>query len=183
MSTYYKELNLLFIHVPRTGGTSIEQALFPLAGGHETVRDFKYVPEGVFKFAFVRNPWDRFVSGYFCREKVAGFTISVDGFNRYIEYIACKYPGEFPVFGVYEDHFRPMYHFLLDDNDKIGVDFVGRFESLQKDWDYVCGILGVTVELEHHRKFAHPKYNQCYTLENWDYIKELYRKDIELFGY
>ena len=188
MSVYDEELNALFIHVPRTGGTSMEYALFPDTGGHETIRHWEKVND-VFKFAFVRNPWDRFVSAFFCHPKntsakfLDGFSMDRDGFNQYIEFCSREFSGEYPVYSVHKMHFAPMWFFLLADNNKIGVDFVGRFESLQDDWNYVCDTLGVSIELAHERKFDHPRYDRCYTAENWNYVGQLYEKDIQLFGY
>jgi len=81
---------LLFVHTPRTGGTSVRQAL--ISCGHYNSmlyvakaynpqedldhRDNKFNPhldyrsvslellENVYSISFVRNPWDRFVSWY-----------------------------------------------------------------------------------------------------------------------
>jgi len=184
MSAYIPELNALFIHVPRTAGTSMEKVLAPRTGGHETIRDYSLPPD-VFKFAFVRHPLDRFVSAFFARDEVAGFEISVAGMNRYIEYISCKYPGELPYFGVYVEHFIPMHHFLLDFKDGIGVNFLGRYEKLDEHWDYLCNALRIkTLPLPHYRKFDHPHFVECYqTPKNRAYVEELYARDMELFGY
>src|SRR5689334_15820095 len=84
---------VVFIHVPKTGGTSIERLLglerpeclwspSPMAGlapadrtpQHFTWRELRpHLPPGLaasgFKFAFVRNPWDRFLSEYAWRRQ------------------------------------------------------------------------------------------------------------------
>ena len=166
----------------------MEQVLFPHTGGHEIIRDYDNI-SGAFRFSFVRNPWDRFVSAFFCHPKntsakfLDGFSMDRDGFNEYIKFCARKFPGEYPEYSVHKSHFLPMYHFLLNDGGEIGIDFVGRFETLQKDWEYVCNVLGVSEVLEHHRQFDHPEYSECYTPENWEYVGELYKRDVELFGY
>jgi hypothetical protein len=170
----------------------MEQALFPETGGHETIRELSGF-DNAFKFSFVRNPWDRFVSAFFCHPKntsakfLDGFSMDTDGFNEYIKFCASDYPGWFPMRSVYATHFLPMYHFLLNDGGEIGVDFVGRFETLQKDWEHVCNILGVSEALPHQRKSEKRSlslpYQQYYTPESWDYVGELYWQDLLLFGY
>jgi hypothetical protein len=185
MSAYDPIRDVLFVHVPKTAGTSMEQVLFPHTGGHETVRDFQ-VNGSTFKFAFVRNPWDRIVSAFFCRHLVhlrGDFPINIDGFNRYIQYSKKYFPGEFLAWGVNKDHFRPMTYYLLDEDDNIGMNYIGRFETLNADWENVCDRLGEQITLPHYRKSKHEDYRLCYTAENWNYIGELYRQDIELFGY
>lgn len=179
VSVYSPEYNALFIHVPRTAGTSMERYCVWLDGGHETVRDYSNVPESAFKFAFVRNPWDRLVSAFTCQTiyKYAGR----EKFREFV-YLQCR-DGEYPYKDVYRNHFLPQWHFLLDNSDNIGVDYIGRFESLEEDWRHVCAILDVRYELPHHRKGDHEPYEKYYTSETWDIIGQLYQRDIALFGY
>lgn len=67
----FDELKTIFVHVPKCGGVSINRALFGnLGGGHTSLEEYLTVfsPSeflSFFKFAFVRNPWDRVVSAYF----------------------------------------------------------------------------------------------------------------------
>ena len=75
----------IFIHIPKTGGTSVEAALADYGkllqgpGNFHSIY-FKHIPatrlqammgdeyENYFKFSIVRNPWDWLVSMYeFCR--------------------------------------------------------------------------------------------------------------------
>jgi len=69
--------NLLFIHVPKTAGTSIEHALFDTMekcksglAKHSTYNEYKTVlpkldfEKDILKFAVIRNPYDRFFSYY-----------------------------------------------------------------------------------------------------------------------
>lgn len=178
MSIFNAEHSVLFIHVPKTAGTSMERREFLGGGGHQRIVDYD-VGNGVFKFGFVRNPWDRFVSGFYCHQAFTGASKEI--FNQYIK-AECS-NGATPTRDVYASHFMPQWYFLLDEHGNIGVDFIGRFESLQRDWKYVCDRVGVGNRLAHERKRIHEPYRYYYTAESWSIIGRLYQRDIDLFGY
>ena len=153
MSVFNRNYNTIFVHIPKTAGSSIQEVFGH--GGHETIHHFMN-HEGfgeAFKFAFVRNPWDRFIS-------------------------MCFHPKPQP-----QDHCRSQYEFICDEQGNVLVDFVGHFESLQEDWEKVCSTLGISKYLPHIRKGNHADYRSYYTPESWSNIAELYRRDIEVFGY
>ena len=179
MSIFNREHNVLFIHVPKTAGTSMERCFFLGGGGHKTIRDFPEAQDA-FRFAFVRNPWDRFISAYCCQTNVDDPN-DLGAFDWFVRN-RCS-PNQYPVRGLYWKHFIPQWHFLLDVYGRIGVDFVGHFESLEKDWRHVCRRVGVTAKLPHERKVDHRPYKHYYTPESWDIIGRLYRRDVKLFGY
>jgi chondroitin 4-sulfotransferase 11 len=167
MSVFNRDYNVIFIHVPKTAGTSMERNEFLGWGGHDEITRFMDQPgyEDAWKFAFVRNPWDRYVSAW-----------------------AQKHDGQFvqvlPVGNLSPRlHFRPQHEFICDQAGNILVDFVGRFERLQADWRHVCDQLGVRVELAHHRPGNHRPYREYYTPETWEQVAEMYARDIEIFGY
>src|SRR5699024_9573361 len=60
----------VFIHVPKTGGKSVDTGMFNHVDcSHVTVREYKNILgpkyfKQYFKFAFVRNPWERTFSAY-----------------------------------------------------------------------------------------------------------------------
>ena len=179
MSVLNSDHEVLFIHVPKTAGTSMERCHFLGGGGHQTIREYPQ-NQRLFKFGFVRNPWDRLVSAFFCHRPYDGGRDLAQFHQFVLEHCS---DGEYPDDGIYRLHFLPMWHFLLDGNDRMGVDFVGRFEMLQSGWKYVCERLKVFAVLPHERKRLHRPYKEYYTPETWDVVGQLYQRDIELFGY
>ena len=137
----------LFIHIPKTGGTSFYKGgiLKPEQEWHLSLEDYikKYEPEwnisAFFKFAFVRNPYDRFISGV-----ISQIPAGVE-FNEYVR-------GRFGLNEIQSlSVMRTQYSFVRR-NGQIGVDFVGRFENLEEDWKIICKKLGIRKKLPHENK-------------------------------
>ena len=222
----------LFVHVPKTAGMSIEDVFLRLvgltwktraplllgrnddprlgpprlehlkageyvAGGHLTAEQF----ESYFKFSFVRNPWDRMVSEY----KYRGYPVKVD-FKTYL-FKHLPPPGWTDAYR----HIIPQHDFLYDEAGRLLVDFVGRYESLQADFDRVCARLGIPLaplprvnrSLDEarpntlrklrkrlrraiwswERKHTFPDYTEYYDEESREFVGRLFRKDVESFNY
>lgn len=208
------DLDAVFIHVPKTGGVSIDRFLkneCSLTGftGHYPASYIKEtnpeIFESSFKFSFVRNPWDRLVSafhfmsqgGYSKIDKVIyqNHIAQYEGdFNRFVLELPNKsnfvYPNE-PLTEFYADglpydtsHFLAQTFWLCDSNNNILVDFVGRFEDLDRDFDKVCAHIGLrSAQLELSNKSNHDHYRNYYTSETAAIVASLYQSDIENFGY
>ncbi len=225
--------NCIYIHIPKVAGKSIHHvfarqlglhskkgsvlllgindnpALGPPALSHlkasEYVR-FGYLSQekfdSYFKFSFVRNPWDRIVSEY----KHRGYPRKTD-FKTYLLNHLPK-----PSWTDRYIHTVPQYDFLFDDSGKLLVDYLGKFERLQKDFDEVCHKIGISrVTLPHlnisshafklpwtlkgaarilinivsikRRKNIFNHYTEYYDDESRELVAYLYQKDIETFGY
>ena len=183
----------IFIHVPKTGGRSIGTSLFgELINSHFTADELKVIFgkaafKRYFKFAFVRNPWDRAVSAYTFYK-----TRKSDNIKRWGEKHLADYP-DFESFvkgylnpeTIYTSKkaFWPQYVFICDEALVSQVDFLGYFEHLERDFKRVQERLGVSANLLHINASPRTDYREYYTSETRDIIADLYRKDIELFGY
>ena len=165
----------LFIHITKTGGTSIASAL----NMKENFRHFtasamrKKVGEDTwsnyFKFSFIRNPFEKIVSLYHYNGKGFGFEDS--SFKEYVKaWGKGKKISRYP-------HQNSSY---IDEK----LDFIGRFENLQEDFDIVCDKIGIPrQQLPHKNKTNHKHYTEYYDEETRAIVTEKYAKDIEYFGY
>jgi len=179
----------IFIHISKTGGSSIETALNPnvpidpkiagtigntkLEGKHWTALEYskKYPKEykEYFTFSFVRNPWDRTVSHYEWKVFVGNLKLSFKEWITSPEFL---------------NNSRLLYQSYLFDNNNLIVDFVGRFEKLQLDFNYVCDKIGIGyIKLPHANKIDRKHYTEYYDDETREIISEKYAKDIKYFGY
>lgn len=131
----------------------------------------------LFKFAFVRNPWDLEVSmyKYLCWRKLHPLhhVVRAMSFEEYIYWKAQKGMGL-------------QKRFLADKNGEIILDFIGRFETLQKDYEKILELLKLPevklpiVNQNHQRQ---RDYRSYYNEETKNIISEHLKEDIELFGY
>jgi len=200
----------LLIHIPRTAGSSIHQALAPYAHnpqrlwvnrllglvgihvnhfvpyqwkrfrGHSTARHLqaqlpREVFQGLFKFAFVRNPWDLMVSYYH-------YLLQTPSHHRHKR---VKRLGGFAQYLLYElrDRKFEQSRFLTDRCGGLVMDYVGRFETLREDFAHVCRVLEIPFALPHANRSAHRDYRSYYNDQTIDLVAEHCRTDIELFGY
>jgi hypothetical protein len=64
------------------------------------------------------------------------------------------------------------------------MDFIGKFENLQKDFDYVMNRLNLPQQkLTHENCTLHKPYRDYYDDETEEVVAERYKDDINCFGY
>ncbi len=178
--------DFVFIHIPKTAGTSIYRSL-GLAGEHRTalqlrgrLRERRWHTK--FKFAFVRNPWDRAVSSF-----LHATVINKD--SRFValtfsDWLRLAYVERHPLYFDVPHSFSPQYDWISDGEDNLIVDFVGRFENLREDFATICGRIGRPgLDLPHHNATKHADYRTYYKDRDIEIIARWYKKDIDYFGY
>lgn len=180
---------LLFIHIPKCAGTSIEvffagRDWSEINGrtkhltAQEAVKHYgQETWDQCFTFSIVRNPWARFLS-FFNLAKVAQPKLE---FDKWIRRVCDKMGYNFA--GVRVN--RSMAEYLTDKDGRIMVDFVGRVESLQDDFRTIVGRAGGDPgELPHTMavKYDHD-YRRWYTPETRDLVARRFKDDVELFKY
>lgn len=189
----YPRLKTMFVHVPKTAGTAIEQALLDggpgLVGGHTSARGFRagYAAEFdlYFKFAVVRDPVARFRSAFrYLRSRPVHPALN----NQHVH--ECGSLGRFmeavtSTPGILEQavHFLPQHFFVCDSNGAVLVDHVCRFENLQEEWAGICRRCGLSWR-------PLPQVNASPDLPGegapaglWDFVHQHYFKDYETFGF
>jgi len=223
----------IFVHIPKNAGQSIEHVFLDLLGlkwatraplllryndrpelgpprlahlkADEYVR-FKYLTQEMFdeyfKFAFVRNPWSRTVSIY----KYFGY----DKKSDFKSFLLGDFKNKF--FEEKQWFVGPQSDFIYAEDGRLLVDYIGRFEDLQVNFEFVCKKIGLpSIKVPHVNESAGsnnilgsnprkmvknllriPKIRRIPNYKNWqdyydresiDWVSRLYEKDIELFGY
>lgn len=200
----------LFIHIPKTGGTSIETALdifgnwkiedkdilFGLIQTpelkalnlgshflqHITLNQAQIInptPSDYTSFSFVRNPWDKMVSIYSNPDNnlvetalKQGIKLKNLSFDDFIIQTG----------NIKHIHLEPQHIFICE-NERVNVSFLGRFESLQEDFNHLCKILGSDIKLPHKNQSTHRQYRDYYSEKSKEIVMQRYHKDIEIFSY
>lgn len=200
----YPNANFIFVFIPKTASSSIYKVLKgKIRFLYHDLRSSDYISlsnyltspgrgqRPLFSFAIVRNPWDRVVSSF--------FYLSQGGLNNSkqdeqdIEKFVSRYQGNFTDFVKNEFqnrqlfaqiHFRPQYEWITDENGKLCVSFIGRFENLQHDFDFACDSMNIERQmLAIHNKSKHKLYKEYYNEETKQIVANAYKEDIELFNY
>jgi chondroitin 4-sulfotransferase 11 len=182
-------LRCIFFHIPKTAGLALCDAWFGnRAAGHINVETARAVFgewrfRSYFKFCVVRNPWDRLVSAYhYLRQghpnsPIVGLIQESGSFTDFV-----KGPLSLPIVQS-ELHVKPQHVFVVDEHKRLRVDYVGRYERLQHDFNVIARRLGVAATLGKRNRSPHSDYRDYYDRESRRIVSELYRRDIELFGY
>ena len=152
-----------------------------------------------FKFAFVRNPWDRLTSRWEYKHKQIhkhkSDKYDVDGeYSKLCEKLLTKVNYDFNNFIVRlvrnKKRRQNLSHshlsFLNDKQDKNLLDFVGKTETFQEDFDTVCDKIGIPKQKLPHlnktkKKYKH--YTEYYDDNTRQLVANLFADDIKAFGY
>jgi hypothetical protein len=206
----------LFVHIAKTGGTSVRAALQGLRwrdpwywpmflcsrlshlSGHRIAaklpRHAKVIAakellpkeffDSLFKFAFVRNPWDLQVSSFHHirreRPQYLGGHEDFGGFLRW------KLDPQRPYQYHLDTSIELQSDYLIDLHGQVVVDFIGRYERLEDDFSEICRRIGIQAPALPHRRKATDRqdnYRSYYTDETAQLVADNFRRDVELLGY
>lgn len=206
----------MFLHNPKAAGSSIRSALAKyddrdnyywdhednvrlsrvVDKAHITLDDFSVYPdapliEDYFVFGFVRNPYSRVYSAFLEKNSQWGVTEDVD-FNQFVQTelneINIRFDWNFV-------HFCPQFYFFYR-GGKCQADFIGRFESLKRDYPRAMNLahLDVDADLPYlNRRTTDAgvsadgaqlhEYLDKYDANSLNVVNRLYDRDFVYFGY
>lgn len=179
----------IFIHIPKVAGTSIitafnkkwgtDETLFLLGGNcTENVNELKihnnqysdYV-----KFTVIRNPWDRFISGWkYCNSTK----------NKPLIHVLNDLPKRRHNPHDHDHLTRLQTDIIYNNKNELLVDFIIRYENLQSDFDNLCDLIKKPkIKLPHLNKTEHGHYKEYFDEYSNNLFKNIYKKDINIFNY
>lgn len=199
--------NAVFIWIPKSAGTSILNALnvyglsklkkirflkyyFPQKGmvtfGHINYPQLikngyvsRKFDRTAYKFCFARNPYDRAISLFFYLKKNRIKTdISFLDFCRKLERDGCEDIGLYNYNGW--SQCNPQVRWI----ENMKMDFIGKFESLEKDFQILLKNLKLPpIDLPHHNITPHDHFSSYYCEESRQIIQDFYQEDFQSLGY
>jgi hypothetical protein len=202
----------LFVHVQKTAGNSVRQALESVIpdlrnflGTHDRAMDAKRqlgdrAYGDYFSAAFVRNPWDRLLSWYSMIVKTTvqsqsrGSRKPADPGLRLWRYVL-ENSNSFEDFirnctAEIDDHdgrksfMWNQLDYLVDEQGRPIVDFIGKYESIEQDARQLFQRLGLEgIELPSVNQGRHRHYSTYYSDELAEVVRRRFQRDIEAFGY
>lgn len=194
----------VFFAVPRTGTHAIRAALQPHLGpgdwqqqtltaqlrlpvpelakvrhGHIGLREAEAelpvaVSRDYFKFAVVRNPYDRFVSACaFMHRRNRAYV----GNETFFRHDALHRQKEHMLI-------RPQVELLVDAGGRLGMDYIGRYETLDESFREICSRAGLPeTTLARVNSSVHAPYPTCYDDRLAKAVADFYGADFNLLGY
>lgn len=178
---------IIFVHVQKSGGTSIVN-FFKNPKNHNKISiDIKYLNEkkedinDYFKFTVIRNPWDRMVSFYhYHKEKI----IKNDNPTKTWEYLKDLTFKKFLKSTKFQKWalVNNITDFITY-NKKIYIDYYINFDNFENDFKVVKQISGMENELLEKNKSIHKSYKHYYNDKSKKIINFLFKKEIKFFNF
>jgi hypothetical protein len=129
-----------------------------------------------FKFTFVRNPWARIYSWYrgVMRDEIMRRICGVPQACSFRDFML-----NYSNFGL-----LPQLYWMQDVDGHIPLDYIGKFENLRSDFNFVLKTLGIEdTTIPWVLSGGKSDYHDHYDAELRDLVADRYTQEIALFGY
>lgn len=192
------EMKTIFVHVPKAAGTSVALSLFGEKVFHFPARYYRQYDrqkfDSYFKFTIVRDPVARFLSAYSFL-KAGGVTVFDERFRD--RWLADYDRPEDLVDKLYDEVVNDRLSRLLDwghlapqcdyvcHNGQLLVDYVGRVETIEADFQEICQRIGIRAELQHLNRGPRQDRPAAHRFggEHLEKLRVVYAEDFKTFGY
>lgn len=188
--------NIIFVHIPKNGGTSMCNAL-GIESGHYRWDFYKKQNcwSSYFKFCIVRNPWDRVVSCYEYSKMEDSYHHSVnlpkqhgihpDYFTlKSLTFEECVYMLKDSPEKLKHQGWLSQSYWICDENNNIMINNIFKIEFLQKNLLKHPILNTFSEKLKKLNPSPRKKnYKDYYSLETKNIIAEIYKTDVENFNY
>lgn len=133
--------------------------------------------ESYLKFTIVRNPWSRAFSWY---KNVMSDDNHLKEYEIKNEISLKEFLLQFAGKGM----LRSQLYWIKSFDDSIPLDYIGRFERLSEDMHEIFRRLNMkNVSLPHEIQGSKEDYRKYYDDESNDIILDIYKEEIDIFGY
>lgn len=198
------QLRFVFVHIPRTAGTSVETVLAPyardpigftahdntiLAHKHATAAELRAhvgaeTWRRAFTFSIVRNPWARMHSDYhFFRDIAPALRSGFDPLECHLTDMAARHTFDGWLHACADELDICQSSYLTHLDGTLLVDFVARFEHITADFARICRCLGIHAELPRLNRTRHGDYRLAYTPAGAALVARYAARDLTRFGY
>lgn len=185
--------NCIFVHIPKTAGKSITHFLGKFEPGPVHRNIFHYRSEldnetfnKYYKFAVVRNPWDKMVSEFFFQsQRTDGRAIR----SNFIDYL--KLGNRYQVGNQLDLIATPTWvwdpnkedHIIKHENTTILVDEIFFFENLDSATRKLAKKFDIQTPFPLLNKSDHKAYQSYYNDESYELVRKSHLRDINYFNY
>ena len=199
--------NYIFIHIPKNAGTSVSNNFNMQTSYHNTVREYieligekKY--SDMFSFAFVRNPFSRFLSLYnYARLEESYYHSSINPekaiYGKHLDYDLLKNATMEEAANLLKEgklthnpphiQWLPQSFWLKNKEGELDIKYLGRFEDLNFHLRNLYKIIGIshTNKIQHinnsKKKSVH--YSKLIDGTTQKILEDYYSEDLNLFNY
>ena len=206
-----KDRKFVFIHVPKTGGTSLVSVL-------KKASDRPILPLRAVGYMFDDNgiklpEWTYSIFGYpyHVRSEQLLRIWGEEEYGKYFSFAFVRNPWDLVVseyhyilrkkshhlnkvvskFGSFKEYLywkesnyaRQQTDWLCSPDGRLIVDSIGRFESYEADANGILAKLGIEESVPHKNSTVRNDYREYYDSESRELVGKLHANDIDVFGY